>query len=337
MNRFFQEFQYAHPQLLWLIGLIPLLMLCYGATGKAPALAFSSLTHFRNLGRRPKFALWGLKFLFVSIPLFFCIQALARPQLIHTDEKIEDSGVEIMIALDVSLSMAIEDFKIEGQRANRITVAKNVIRDFVAGRKSDRIGLVAFAGRPYVPCPLTMDQRWFNQSLNRVAFNQVEDGTAIGSAIATAAKRLDKRDSKSKLVLLVTDGANNSGNISPKDAAKLASTLGIRVYTIAIGTPGFHRIPIPNSIGMSAGIRQEFDETTLQDVAKLSNAKFFKGQDTEAVKSIFAEIDRLEKTKLATRKLTEVTELFPLPAAAALLLGVIGMVCWQIFGRRIPA
>lgn len=337
MTPILKEFQFAHPQLLWLLALLPSLLLLRGGWGRPPAVKFSSLRLLRDLGKTPKSALGGLQFLLTLIPLACGIVALARPQTVHTDEKIEDSGVEIMIAMDVSLSMAIEDFKIDGEPANRITLAKNVIRDFVGGRKSDRIGLVAFAGRPYVASPLTMDQRWFNQSLDRVGFNQVEDGTAIGSAIATCAKRLDKREAKSKLILLLTDGANNSGNISPKDAAKLASTLGIRVYPIAIGTPGKHRIPVANRQGFMAGIRQEFDEGTLKAVAEISGAKFFMGQDTEAVKNIFAEIDRLEKTKLTVRKLTEVTELFPYPAALALITAVMGMVLWQTVGRRLPA
>ena len=337
MTAFFKEFQFAHPHLLWLLALLPFLILLRGGHGKPAAVAFSSLTHMRGIGRKPNSALGLFHFLLTMVPLGCGIVALARPQTVHTDEKIEDSGVEIMIAMDVSLSMAIEDFKIEGERVNRISLAKNVIRDFVAGRKSDRIGLVAFAGRPYVASPLTMDQKWFNQSLDRVAFNMVEDGTAIGSAIATCAKRLDKREAKSKLILLLTDGANNSGNISPTDAAKLASTLGIRVYAIAIGTPGKHTIPLANRQGFMPGVRQEFDEGTLKKVAEISNGKFFMGQDTQAVKNIFSEIDQLEKTKLTVRKLSEVTELFAYPTALALISAVVGMVLWQLFGRRIPA
>lgn len=337
MAAFLKEFQFAHPALLWLLALLPLLWLLRGGRSRAAAVRFSSLTHLHGLGRAPNSALGLLNILFATIPLACGIVALARPQTVHTDEQIQDSGVEIMIALDVSLSMAIEDFRIDGEQVNRITVAKKTIRDFVSGRKSDRIGLVAFAGRPYVASPLTMDQKWFNQSLDRVAFNLVEDGTAIGSALATCAKRLDKREAKSKLILLLTDGANNSGNISPKDAAKLASTLGIRIYTIAIGTPGKHNIPLANRQGFVPGVRQEFDETTLKAVAEISDGKFYMGQDVEAVKNVFEEIDRLEKTKLTVRHLSEVTELFLYPTAAALFTAVAGMILWQTMGRTLPA
>lgn len=337
MADFIKEFQFAHPQFLWLLAVLPLLLLLRGGDSRAPAITFASLSHLRGLGRPPSSALGLFKFLLTLLPLGFGILAMARPQTVHTDDQIQDSGVEIMIALDVSLSMAIQDYRIEGQPVDRITVAKKTIRDFVGGRKSDRIGLVAFAGRPYVASPLTMDQKWFNQSLERVAFNQVEDGTAIGSALATCAKRLDKREAKSKLILLLTDGANNSGDISPKDAAKLASTLGIRIYTIAIGTPGKHNIPLPNRQGMVPGVRQEFDEATLKAIADMSQGKFYMGQDVQAVQHIFQEIDQLEKTKLVVRHLSEVTELFTYPTAAAIFSAVAGMVLWQIMGRRVPA
>lgn len=337
MSSFFREFSFAHPHLLWLLALVPFLALLRGGSSQAPAVKFSSLTHLRGIGRPPRSALGAFSLPLAMLTLTFGIFALAQPQRIHTDERVEDSGVEIMIALDVSLSMAIEDYKLEDERVNRLTAAKKVIREFVADRKSDRVGLVAFAGRPYVASPLTMDQKWFNESLKRVAFNLVEDGTAIGSAIATAATRLDKREAKSKLILLVTDGANNSGNIAPKDAAKLASTLGIRVYTISIGTPGMHNIPLANRGGIMPGVRQEFDDSSLKEIADISGGKFYKGQDTAAVQQIFKEIDQLEKTKLVVRHLSEVTELFPYPAAAALLTALVGLVLWQTFGRRLPA
>ncbi len=337
MQDFIREFSYANPLLLWLLALLPLLALLRGSHSQAPAVKFSSLTHLAGLGRPPSSSLGPFAMLLTMIPLACGIIALARPQRIHTDERIEDSGVEIMIALDVSLSMAIEDYKLENARVNRLTAAKKVIREFIADRKSDRIGLVAFAGRPYVASPLTMDQKWFTESLKRVAFNLVEDGTAIGSAIATAATRLDKREAKSKLILLITDGANNSGNIAPKDAAKLASTLGIRVYTISIGTPGKHDIPLANRGGIMPGVRQEFDDTSMREIADISGGKFYKGQDTAAVQQIFKEIDQLEKTKLTVRHLSEVTELFPYPAAAALLSALLAIVFWQTLGRRLPA
>lgn len=297
-----------------------------------------SLRLFDGIGRRPNQGLLGFACIWTILPLAGCIIALARPQKILTDEKVEDSGIEIMIALDVSLSMAIEDFRIGGQRVNRLTLAKSVIRDFAGGRPSDRLGLVAFAGRPYVASPLTMDQAWFRRSLERVNFNLVEDGTAIGSALVSSLERLDKRtQAKSKIVLLLTDGANNSGSVAPLEAALWAQTLGIKIYTISIGTPGKHNIPLPNRQGILPGQRQEFDEPTLQAVAEKTNGRFYRGQDEEAVRKIFSEINQLEKTKLRTRQHVEVEELFRLPLSGAALLALLGMVYGQVFGRKQPS
>ncbi len=336
MVRWFQDFSFAAPQFLWLLLLVPLIGVFRGAPGRKAAVKFSSIGMLRTIGRPVRSAMGVLTALLAMVPLAAAVVALARPQLVHTQEQVRDSGIEIMITMDVSLSMAIEDYFISGRRVNRLTVAKNVIRDFVAGRKSDRIGLVAFAGRPYVASPLTMDQKWFNQSLDRVGFNMVEDGTAIGQGMVTAAKRLDKREAKSKIILLLTDGANNSGSVAPKDAARLAKTLGIKIYTVAIGTPGRHNIPIANRQGFLPGVRQEFDDETLKAVADIGDGRFFKGQDTEAVQKIFAEIDQLEKTKLNVRRTTEITELFAFPVAAALLGTVVLMVFTQTFARRQP-
>ncbi len=337
MSDWSKEFQFANPHLLWLLGLLPLLIFLRGRVGRHPAVQFSGFHLLSQMAKPSRGALGAFLTPFILVPMASGIIALARPQFVHTEEKVEDSGIEIMICMDVSLSMAIEDYRIEGRRVNRLTVAKNVIRDFVAGRKSDRIGLVAFAGRPYVASPLTMDQKWFNQSLDRVAFNLVEDGTAIGSALLTGAKRLDKREAKSKILLLLTDGANNSGSIAPVDAARQARTLGIKVYTIAIGTPGKHNIPIANRQGFLPGVRQEFDDETMKKVAEIGEGKFFKGQDTDAVKSIFAEIDQLEKTKLKFRRTTEVKELFPYPVAGSILFLITGLVLTQLFFRRYPS
>ena len=175
MTQWLQEFSFAAPHFLWLLLLVPLIGIFRGAPGRKAAVKFSSLSLLRAIGRPVRSAIGLLTALLAMIPLACGIVALARPQIVRTQEQIQDSGIEIMIAMDVSLSMAIEDYFISGRKVNRVTVAKNVIRDFVAGRKSDRIGLVAFAGRPYVASPLTMEQKWFNQSLDRVGFNLVVD------------------------------------------------------------------------------------------------------------------------------------------------------------------
>jgi Ca-activated chloride channel family protein len=236
----------------------------------------------------------------------------------HDEENTE--GIAICLTVDVSLSMLIEDFYIGGQPVNRLVAAKRVMRDFIRGRKSDRVGIVAFAGAPYYPCPMTLDREWLESNLERVQTGIMEDGTAIGSGLAAAARRLDKETVPSKVIILLTDGANNSGKLSPQDAAKLGATLGIKIYTIAIGTPGVHMIPLPNGRVITSG-RQEFDEGTLQAVASIGGGSFYMAQDLGALQDIFDTIDKLEKKEIKKRTITETEELFfyPLTAAAALL------------------
>jgi Ca-activated chloride channel family protein len=218
-----------------------------------------------------------------------------------------------MIALDVSLSMDIEDFIDQGERVKRIDVAKAVVDDFISRRPDDRMGLVAFAGRPRDASPITLDHKWLRSALNEVRLNDQanrgtvkEQGTAIGSALAAAASRLDSRDAKSKIIVLITDGANNSGKISPIEAAELAKTLGIKIYTIAIGTTegrvdrSIMRFPY-----------QEFDLPTLRKIASLTGAEHYWAQDLESLKRSFTTIDQLEKTDAKSYTVIEDTELFP--------------------------
>ena len=194
--------------------------------------------------------------------------------------------------------------------------------DFIEGRKADRVGVVAFAGEAYLPCPLTLDRDWLINNLDRVQTQRVGDGTAIGSGLASAANRLNKEKTKSKVIVLLTDGANNSGRLSPQDAARLGATLGIKIYTIAIGTPGIHVIPDPRRGTFTPVGQQLFDEKTLKEVAAIGSGQFYMAQDLNSLSDVFSTIDKLEKTKIERRKFTEVEELFhwPLYAAGACLL-----------------
>lgn len=330
-------FRFESPAWLWLLLLLPLLALLRARAGRLAALRFSSVNLLHGLGSRTRQAMGGFRVGLTLLSLALGIIAIARPQHLRTEETIEESGVEIFLSLDLSLSMSIRDMSIANQKVDRLTVAKKVTRDFIRGRKSDRIGFVVFAGRPYLASPLTLDQDWLMTTLERIGFNQTRDmGTAIGSSLATAAKRLTSRDSKSKIIILVTDGANNSGKISPRDAAKLAKTLGIKIYTIAIGTTGYHQVPIPTPDGQYVGVRQEFDEETLKDVASITNGKFFPARDSQALANIFEEIDRLEKTKLNIRRNTLVDELYYWPLSAAALCALFSVILAQTLLRRNP-
>jgi Ca-activated chloride channel family protein len=245
------------------------------------------------------------------------VAALARPQHVSTRETKSSNGIELMITFDVSRSMAGEDFIIGNERVTRLTAAKDVMRDFIDQRPSDRIGIVSFAGRPYVSGPLTLDHAWLQKTVDGIRIGLVEDGTAIGSAVALAANLLAKRPSRSKIMILLTDGSNNSGNLSPTDAARLAATLGIKVSTIAVGTDSPVRIPLPQGTFMT---RTEFDIETLQEMARISKGRFFRAQDTSALQGIFRGINKMEKSDLQSRQIVEVRELFPWFVGAALAL-----------------
>ena len=268
-------------------------------------------------------------------------QPMARPQHVRTRETIDASGIEIFLAIDVSLSMSIEDMTLGNQTVNRLSAAKKVTRDFIQGRRSDRIGIVAFAGRPYVPSPLTLDHDWLLNTLSeQVKIGLVEDGTAIGSAIGAAARRLEGRDTevKSKIIVLITDGSNNSGNLTPLDAARLAQTFGVRIYTIAVGTEGMHRIPLPDRSGrFLPGMRQEFDIDLMKQIAAMTNGMFFRAQDTRALEEIFKTIDTMEKTEIKRQTRTEVDEMFHVLVAAALATGLLGAALRLTAFREVPA
>jgi Ca-activated chloride channel family protein len=337
---YLRECRLAEPLWLWLLALLPVLALLRGARGSGPAVAFSSLHLLREIARPGRSAIGMVSAMLPYVTLALAIVSLARPQHVRTQENIKASGIEIMIVIDVSLSMSIEDFTMDGTTVNRITVAKKVTRDFITGRPSDRIGLVAFAGRPYVPSPLTLDHEWLLATLKeQVTIGLVEDGTAIGSGIGAAARRLygTGKDVKSKIIVLLTDGSNNSGNLSPKDAALLAQTLGIKIYSIAVGTEGMHRIPLPDRSGRYLpGMRQEFDLDLMKQMAEMTNGKFFRAQDTRALEQIFRTIDSMEKTEIKRQTLIETNELFPWLVAAALTTSILSLLLRQTWLREVP-
>ncbi len=332
-----EEFRFAEPVWFLLLLALPVIAWLLGAAGRQSSLQFSSLHLLRALGRRTRSAAFLLTGIFSLLTLAGGITALARPENVHTEEKAEESGVEIFLTLDLSLSMSIEDMRQGDQKVNRLTVAKRVARDFIKKRVSDRIGLVIFSGRPYLASPLTLDQTWLLDTLEKIYFNQTDEmGTAIGSAIGTAAKRLTSREAKGKTIILVTDGANNSGELSPMEAAKAAATLGIKIYTVAIGTYGNHVVPVATKTGQHVGVRQEFDEETLKAIAKLSGGRFYHARDSGAMEDIFREIDGLEKTRLSVHRTTRVDELFHWPLWGAVACGFMALAASTLLFRRYP-
>ena len=313
MNAFLEHFRLAQPG--WLLLLLPafLLLALRRGRGAEAAVMFPNLSVLVSLGKRVRHTAGGFGLPLAFLALIAAIVSMARPVWRNEFQSRTASGIDIMIALDVSLSMDIDDFVDQGERAKRIDVAKAVVDDFISRRPDDRMGLVAFAGRPRDASPITLDHKWLRGALGEVRLNDQmnrgtvqEQGTAIGSALSAAASRLDSREAKSKVIVLITDGASNSGKIAPIEAAEYAKTLGIKIYTIAIGTKdgrvnrNIMRFPY-----------QEFDLPTLRKIASLTGAEHYWAQDLESLKRTFSTIDQLEKTDAKSYTVIEDTELFP--------------------------
>jgi Ca-activated chloride channel family protein len=266
------------------------------------------------------------------------IVALARPQVAHATAKIQASGVDMMLALDVSGSMQALDLVLDGERADRLTVVKSVVAKFIAARPNDRMGIIAFAGRPYLVSPLTLDHGWLQKNLDRVNIGTSEDGTAIGSALAAAVNRLRPSDARSKVVVLLTDGMNNAGSVQPSLAAKAAAALGIKVYAIAVGAQGRAPIPVVDEAGRRRIVmgEVEVDEQTLRNVADATGGAFFRATDTDSLVAIYRRIDALEKTTRTVDRHERREERFAWAAlpAVALLLAELGLGATAL--RRAP-
>ncbi len=252
----------------------------------------------------------------VVIALLFL--AMARPQYGEAIEDITTNGVDIVLALDISSSMKTMDFKPK----NRLVVAKQVIENFILGRKNDRIGLVVFSGKSFTQCPLTLDYGIVVQFLRRTDFGMVEDGTAIGTAILNATNRLRQSGAKSKIIILLTDGANNSGEVDPVTASKAAKAMGIKIYTIGVGKDGEQPMEVDDPVfgKRIVSVRTDVDVPMLQSIANLTGGKFYRAQDAQALEDIYKTIDKLEKTEIKTTNYYRYHELFRNVLILALLL-----------------
>lgn len=264
---------------------------------------------------------------------------MARPQLSNSFTQIEASGVDIMLVLDVSRSMLAEDYQTaDDQRANRIDTVKELTQHFIEARPADRIGMIAFAGRPYLVSPLTLDHDWLIQNLDRIRIGLVEDGTAIGSALASATNRLKKSDSKSRIIVLLSDGGNNAGRISPATAAEAAAALGIKIYTIGVGSQGPAPYPMTDAFGrrIYRMLEADLDEKALTEIAKIGGGRYYAAKTAQSLKEIYSEIDRFEKSKVSVNKYRQYRDFFLwfVGISAALLL--IYIVLLQTLWRRLP-
>lgn len=308
----------ADPAWLALLAGLPLLAVWHHRRGALGALTFSRLPAQAG-------GVWRLHLPFYArlAALALVVVALARPQLGYTWEESLTEGIDIVVSLDISGSMGGEDFKPD----NRLTVAKRVVRDFIAGRPGDRIGLVVFSGSALTRSPLTADRAMLDRLVDSVELNTLPDGTAIGVALASAAARLKDSEAKSRVIVLVTDGVNNAGEIDPMSAAAVAEGLGLKVYTIGVGTPGRVAVPMqvrdPRSGRLETRrvmMENQLDEELLATLAERTGGRAYRATDADSLARIFAEIDRLEKTERVVRRSVRYREAFQPFAVAALAL-----------------
>ncbi|MBB5349794.1 Ca-activated chloride channel family protein [Haloferula luteola] len=321
MNEFLQHFRFAQPQWLWLALPCALLVILRRGRGADSAVKFSYLGVLISLGTKVRRTALSAGLPWFLVALIPALLGMARPVWRNSLQAKSASGIDIVVAFDVSLSMSIDDFVYQNQPLMRMDAAKGVVKDFIQGRPDDRIGLVLYSGQPYISGPITLDHDWLLQKLEDVRLDILEEqGTAIGSAIAASASKLDARDSKSKIIVLITDGASNSGKLSPLEAADHAKTLGIKIYTVAIGTED-GRV----SRRIQNFPRQEFDLPTLKEIAAKTGGEFYWAQNLAELTDTFRTIDRLEKSKAQSHTIVEDTELFGGFVGLATLLTVLGL------------
>jgi len=328
---------FAHPYLLLLLLALPVLAWLKGRRGKPPAFVYSSVQLVRGLGAAHRSQAGAFLAALRWLALALLLVALAQPRFTKTETQVKASGVDIVVALDLSGSMESEDFEKGGERINRLQMAKEVLESFILKRPGDRIGLVAFSGKAYVAAPLTLDHDFLQENVERLRLHMIEDGTAIGSGLATAVNRLRDVKSKSKIVILMTDGQNNAGKVPPMTAAEAAKSLKVKVYTIGVGTRGKARMPV-----MFFGQKRyqmvdvDIDEDTLTKIADLTGGKYYRADNAQTFRQIYDEIDRLEKTEAEVKKYSQHRELFVWFVAIGLSLLLVEVLLSQTVLRRLP-
>jgi len=328
-------FRFAYPQAFFLlILLIPLLNFELAGKRKRRSVAFSSLDLLveARLGAGPakKYGKTALR----ALVLVLIVIAAARPQTGRSESSIRTQGIDIVLVLDTSGSMQAQDF----QPKNRLHVAKEVVKEFISKRKNDRIGLVVFSAQALSQCPITLDYDVLRGLVDRVDFGMLQDGTAVGVALATACNRLKDSKAKSRVVVLLTDGQNNTGIISPATAANIARSLGIKVYTVGVGTRGLAPVPVDDPMFGRRLVQMQvnLDEETLQQIAKVTDGAYFRATDAEELKTIYGKIDELEKTTIETKTFANYTDKYPLFVFPALLLLVLELGLGESVWRESP-
>ena len=330
----FSDITFAYPWVLYLLVLVPLMLLWYFFKGKRsePSITFSSLNIIRTQNSTLREKLKHLPIILRALVVALIIIALARPQSFSSGENIYSEGIDIAMVLDISGSMLAEDLK-----PNRLEAAKNVIDKFVEGRTTDRIGLVIFAREAFTQCPLTVDYSVLRNLLLDIKSGMVEDGTAIGNALANGVNRLKDSKAKSRVIILLTDGVNNSGEVDPLSAAQIAQTFGIRIYTIGVGTRGEAPYPVQTPFGIRYQmVPVEIDEDVLKKIAQSTDGQYFRATNNRTLGEIYDKINQLEKTRVEITSYRNAKELFYPWLGAGILLLFIEAGLARTFLKKLP-
>ncbi len=325
---------FEYPRLLWLLAL-PLLLVAHylylELRQRHPRMRVSSSAPWLSGGRSPLAVLVHLPFVLRTLALCLIIIAIARPRSSSEVEKIDTEGIDIVLAMDVSTSMLARDFK-----PDRISAAKDIAIEFISQRPSDRMGIVVFAGESYTQCPLTTDRATLINLMKEVQTDLIEDGTAIGNGLSTAVARMMDSDAKSRVVILLTDGVNNRGEISPETAAEIAATYGVRVYTIGVGANGTAPYPVQTPWGVELqDMKVEIDEALLRNIADATGGRYFRATDNTKLSEIYTEINKMEKARTTVDSFPVYKELFGKYVLAALLCLLLEVLL-RFLLRRLP-
>ena len=331
-------FLFKDPVIFWLLLLLPVVLIVDRSRRSGSSFVFSSEDLVKDLKPTARVRLGKSLIILRITAIALMIIALARPQAILDGSKAVSEGVDIVLVIDTSTSMLAEDFMLGVKRINRFDLVREVVKDFIRKRKDDRIGMVAFAARAYTVCPLTTDYAWLNENLDRVRVGMIEDATAVGSSIASSINRLKNSKTKSKIIILLTDGVNNAGNISPLVAAEAAKALKIKIYTIAVGTKGLSPYPMKDYYGRTVyrNIPIEIDEESLRKIAETTGGKYYLATDTEKLRNIYDEINRLEKSNIEHFGYREYGELFHYFLIPGMMLLIIGIFLSNTLFLKVP-
>jgi Ca-activated chloride channel family protein len=331
---FWNKITFANPELFYfLMVLIPMIVYYYfKQSSLRPSIRFSNIEIFEQMPRSYKYYLRHLLFALRIFAVALLIFALARPQSSDNWKKETTEGIDIILALDISSSMLAEDL-----RPNRLEAAKNVAINFISDRELDRMGLVVFSGESFTQCPLTNDHAILINLLKNVESGIIEDGTAIGMGLANAVNRLKDSEALSKVVILLTDGENNRGDVAPLSAADIARTFGIRVYTIGVGTIGTAPYPFQTPFGIQyQQVEVKIDEKTLKEISQITDGKYFRATSTKSLTEIYQEIDKLEKSKIDVKEFSNIKEEFFIFAFIGFFILILEIVLKNTILRSIP-